>query len=329
MQTQSLVSVVIVTRDRSGDLQKCLESVSAQHYANTETLVVDNGSVDGTVKMLAHDFPEVRLIRLDRNLGCPGARNVGALNARGEILFFLDDDCCIDPDAIDHALPYFLADPKLAVITPRIIEPESESVRFVGGDSMRYVHSFIGFSAIRRSTFDDFGLYPADFLYGAEETDLAIRILHGGGRILYVPQVIVFHYPSKKRDRNWEMEHALLNGTKVLLKYAPVLRLLGGILIKPLTFLPQAIHRRSLWGWLKAFIKIPIVSVTFLASGQRRSLGWQPFLLAEYLANNSITSLEEVALAEKKQLKVGVLLSRFGATAHGLGQIWTTPGERH
>jgi GT2 family glycosyltransferase len=311
MHTQPLISIVIVTRNRKAELKKCLQAVALQKYTNIETLVIDNKSVDGTVEMLLTEFPAVNLIRMDRNLGCPGARNVGVLNARGEILFFLDDDCIMDVDAINNALPYFIADDHLAVVTPQIIEPESGGMLFITGDSVRYSHDFTGVSAIRRSVFDNFGLYPINFLYGAEETDLSVRILNGDGHILYVPQVKVYHYPAKNRDRNWEMEQKLLNSIQVLLKYAPMGRLLGGILVKPLSFLPQAVHYQSTWGWFKAILRIPLLTVKFLASGQRTPLGWKPFLLGEFLMSHSITSLENLARVDEKQLTPLVFKSRL------------------
>ena len=276
---QPLVSVVIVTRDRKAELRKCLQAVFAQNYKNIEVLVIDNQSVDGTVEMLVSEFPAVNLIRLDRNLGCPGARNVGALNASGEILFFLDDDCIIDPDAIDNALPYFMSDDRLAVVTPQIIEPETGRPPLIAGDSIRYTHDFTGVSAIRRTVFDTFGLYPSDFLYGAEESDLSIRILNGNGHILYVPQVKIFHYPTRKRKHNWEMEQSFQNAFRVLLKYAPLERIMVGILVKPLTFLPIAIHKRSLWGWIKASTKIPIFNNKIFGFWTTYSVGMATFFI--------------------------------------------------
>jgi GT2 family glycosyltransferase len=310
MQSQPLVSIVIVTRDRKAQLNKCLQSISLQNYKEVEILVIDNKSVDGTVEMIEAEFPKVNLIRLDRNLGCPGARNVGALNAHGEIIFFLDDDCIIDADAIDNTVPYFLSDNRLAVVTPQIIEPEINRTLLNMGNSVRYSHDFTGVSAIRRNVFQSFGLYPASFLYGAEETDLALRILSGDGHILYAPQVKVFHYPAKNRNKNWEMEQRLLNAIHVLLKYAPLARLLAGMLVKPLTFLPVAIRNHSIWGWVKAIVSIPMLTIAVFVYGQRTPLGWKPFLVSEYLMSNSIMSLDDLDRIDEKRLTTSIIRSR-------------------
>jgi GT2 family glycosyltransferase len=257
--------------------------------------------------MLRGKFPQAKMILLDRNVGCAGGRNIGALNAQGEILFFLDDDCVIAVDAIEKALPYFYSDDKLAVVTPQIIEPDAGKVLFIYGNSIRYTHMFTGVSAIRRSFFCELGLYPNDFVYGSEEADLAIRILDKKRHILYAPQVKVFHYPASKRNRNWEMEQYLQNAMRVLLKYAPIERVFAGILIKPLTYLSDAIRNHSLGGWIKAVVKIPVITVQYMVSNQRKPLGWKPFLLSEYLISNSISSLEDLAQVEEMQLRPSLL----------------------
>lgn len=309
MHANLLISLVVVTRDRKTELKRCLESVFRQNYRRIEVLVVDNRSVDGTVEMLRTEFPAVKLIRLDRNLGCPGARNIGVLNAQGEIIFFLDDDCVIDADTIDRALPHFEMDDQLAIVTPQIIEPNTGKTLLNRGDIARYAHDFTGVSAFRRNVFDNFGLYPADFLYGAEETDLALRILNGDQHILHDPRIKVFHYPAGNRNRNWEIEQRLLNAMRVLIKYAPPTRLLAGILIKPLIFLRLAFHYHSVWGWIKAVFSIPILLIKILASGQRTPLGWKPFLLSEFLIKNSITSREDLARVDENQLKPSIFAS--------------------
>jgi GT2 family glycosyltransferase len=304
--TRPLVSIVIVTQNRKAELKRCLQAVYAQHHGQVETLVIDNKSMDGTPGMVTTEFPGVHLIRLDRNLGCPGARNVGVLNAHGDIIFFLDDDCIIDVDAVDNALPYFESDERLVVVSPQIIEPEQDRTLPRMSISARYSHEFTGVSAIRRTVFEHCGLYPVDFLYGAEESDLALRILNADGHILYAPDVKVFHYPAKNRNRNWEMEQRLLNAMRVLVKYAPALRLLAGILVKPLTFLPMAIRQHSLWGWIKAVVRIPGLVMKTLISGQRTPLGWKPFLMGEFLMSNAVTSLEELSQVDGQQIKAAV-----------------------
>jgi len=86
------VSVVVPTLNRRRDLKKCLQSIFMQDYCDFEVIVVDNGSSDGTLKMLAEQFPKVRIIKNARNLGAAEAKNQGVSAARGEFVWFLDSD---------------------------------------------------------------------------------------------------------------------------------------------------------------------------------------------------------------------------------------------
>ena len=102
-----LVSVIIPTHDRAEPLMEAIESVRAQSYAPIETIVVDDGSTDGTAQRLraAHD---VRLLCIDHT-GRPGAvRNAGAAIAAGDYLAFLDSDDLWMPEKLDAQMASLL-----------------------------------------------------------------------------------------------------------------------------------------------------------------------------------------------------------------------------
>ncbi|MFZ8858005.1 MAG: glycosyltransferase family 2 protein [Candidatus Caldarchaeales archaeon] len=98
------VSVVIPAYNEERHIKRCVESLLAQSFDDIEVIVVNNGSRDRTaqvVEELAREHPgKVRLIRLFRNLGPGGGRNIGALHADGEILVFVDADMSFPPDYI-------------------------------------------------------------------------------------------------------------------------------------------------------------------------------------------------------------------------------------
>ena len=85
------VSAIIVTRGRREALARCLASLRGQEPP-LEVVVVENGGGDGSVEMVREAFPETLLISQGRNLGTSLTRNLGVLAARGEYLWFLDDD---------------------------------------------------------------------------------------------------------------------------------------------------------------------------------------------------------------------------------------------
>ena len=95
IQNDFLVSFVLITHNRITNLVECIHSIQNQTYQNIEIILVDNNSIDSTVKVIQRDFPQIKLISLDTNLGVTGARNVGIKNSNGDVIVFIDDDCII------------------------------------------------------------------------------------------------------------------------------------------------------------------------------------------------------------------------------------------
>jgi len=99
------VSVVVPTCNRRALLAMTLNSVLRQRHVDLEVIVVDEASTDGTSELLgALGDDRVRVIRHDTPLGVSGARNRGAINARGEWLAFVDDDDLWAPDKLARQL---------------------------------------------------------------------------------------------------------------------------------------------------------------------------------------------------------------------------------
>lgn len=112
--TDPLVSVIVPCYDSARTLALCLRSVAAQTYRPIETIVVDDGSTDGSPEIAASLGAVV--LRTGANRGPSVARNVGAEHARGEILFFLDSDVALEDTAVATAVAALRADPGLAAV---------------------------------------------------------------------------------------------------------------------------------------------------------------------------------------------------------------------
>jgi GT2 family glycosyltransferase len=83
-------------------------------------LVVDQGSEDGSVEALETAFPEARILSLEKNVGVAAGRNLLASMAKGDLLWFLDNDAELPPDALSELLAGFEAHPEAAVLTMRV-----------------------------------------------------------------------------------------------------------------------------------------------------------------------------------------------------------------
>ena len=91
------VSVIIVNWNGAGILPQCLASLARQTYTDFEIIVVDNGSIDGSVDQLEKRWPEIRVKRLKENLGFAKANNLGGHLARGLWLALLNSDAFPEP----------------------------------------------------------------------------------------------------------------------------------------------------------------------------------------------------------------------------------------
>lgn len=190
-----LVSIAIITWNRRQYVLRAIESVFKQPYRPIEVVLVDSASSDGTVEAIKEVYPETRLIRLHKNLGCPEGRNVALANCSGEIIFSLDDDAWLAPSTLDYCVDRFQKEQNLGIIACRILAPEEESEeKNLENTKEHYTFLFIGCAfVIRKELLKKAGYFPSDFFRQAEENDLALRILETGYSILYYPKAVVYH----------------------------------------------------------------------------------------------------------------------------------------
>ncbi len=204
------VSVLVGSRDRPHVLKRCLDSIFKQKYENFEVLVLDDGSQEPYNSFLKGEYP-VKLFRVEEPRGVAGGRNYLMRKAEGKIFVFIDDDAFFEnDDALQLIVDAFESDPKVGVLAFKVLDhehgkvnylvPFSRSVRRCLPDIIEspvQVSYYLGTGhAIRRSVIDVCGEYKDDLMYGEEELDLSYRVISEGYKILYLPQVVVSHYPE-------------------------------------------------------------------------------------------------------------------------------------
>ena len=212
------VSIVIVSWNGRQHLDLCLASVAAQAGVTIETIVVDNGSTDGTSDFIRSRYPWVRLVRLDDNRGFTGGNNAGAREARGRFLAFLNNDTAADPgwlrallSGIDEREGFVLTTSRIVYMhDPEIIDSAGDSVLRCGGAFKRF-HGQPASAAPRseevfgvcgaafllpKAIFDELGGFDEDFFASHEDVDLSYRARLRGYRCRYVADAIVRHVGS-------------------------------------------------------------------------------------------------------------------------------------
>jgi GT2 family glycosyltransferase len=121
-----LVSAIIVNWNGARLLPACLAALAAQDYRPIETIVVDNGSIDGSDRLVA-DLPDLQLIRNASNLGFAVANNLGLRAARGEFILLLNYDVVLEPGYVSALVRSLRADPRRGSASGKLVRPADES----------------------------------------------------------------------------------------------------------------------------------------------------------------------------------------------------------
>jgi N-acetylglucosaminyl-diphospho-decaprenol L-rhamnosyltransferase len=233
-----VLSIVIVSWNEWPKLQLCLHSIYRSTLPETEILVIDNGSADGTPDLVRKEFPEVRLYCNQRNLGASKALNSGFARARGEFIIKLDADTELMPDCIDRLLEFMRERPEVDVVGPRTLNTDGtiqETARNFPGAlsgifgrqstltrwfpnnpvSRRYLaRQFLdatepfevdqvggAFMLFRRRVLTEVGYLDEGYYHYWDDTDWCYRIGAAGKRLFCVPAAQAYHHEGNARGK--------------------------------------------------------------------------------------------------------------------------------
>ncbi len=208
-------SIIIPNWNGAAHLPVCLASLRAQTVRDFEILLVDNASTDPSMDLLARDFPEVRVLRLERNHGFAGACNVGLRAGQGGVLILLNNDTECAPDWLAEVLAAFERHPQAGSVASKMLLFDRRDTLHAAGDFFRRdgtpgnrgvwqpdTGQFAegpcfsangGSAAYRRALLDDIGLLDEDFYFSCEDVDLGWRAQLRGWPAVYAPRAVVYH----------------------------------------------------------------------------------------------------------------------------------------
>jgi GT2 family glycosyltransferase len=197
-------SVIICTRNGRARIGKGLEAVRNMTGGGFETIVVDDGSDDGTADFVAENFPWVRLLRLDFR-GLSAARNAGAAASNGEILAFTDDDCEPDREWLVRLSRVFADGRFVAVGGPNLPpKPQSwrEAVVCVAAGAPSHVmlddeeaEHLPGCNlAVTKLACEAIGGFDPAFHTAGDDVDFCWRLRAAGFRLGFAPGAFVWHW---------------------------------------------------------------------------------------------------------------------------------------
>jgi GT2 family glycosyltransferase len=232
------ISIIIVNWNTRKLLAQCLQSFARRiSRYKSEIIVVDNGSTDGSVEMIARDFPNVKRILNDRNLGFAKANNLGIQASSGRYVCLMNSDILVLRDCLDRLAVYMdehagigIAAPKLynadmrpqisckhfpslwklfceATALHRIFRPwrifNGDDMAYFDHNSLRKVDSVAGaFLLVRRKAMDEVGLLDEDFYFYGEDIDWCKRFRKFGWDISFFPGAEAVHYGGGSSSRD-------------------------------------------------------------------------------------------------------------------------------
>lgn len=212
------VTVVVLNWNGWHYLGPCLASLKRQTYPNFEVIVVDNGSTDGSPEILAEQFPAVRLIRNEKNLGFAAANNQAIRASSSPYVATLNNDTVAEPTWLAALVAAAEGNERWGAVGSKMVLARNPQVidscgialdragiawDLLGGrpaatvDRPREVFGACAGAALyRRSMLDEIGLFDEDFFAYLEDADLAWRARLAGWRAVLAPNAVVHHVHS-------------------------------------------------------------------------------------------------------------------------------------
>lgn len=236
-ETPPDVSVCIVSWNVAGDLRACLESVRAQATPPSwEIIVADNASSDDSVAMIREQFPEVRLIENEENLGFAKATNQTLRAAQGRYLMMLNPDTVLEAESLRRLVEVADDHPEAGIVAPRLIYPDGtlqyscrrfptisaavfrntvlgrifprarSAAEYVMADCDHDVQRTVDWVSgacmmIRREAFEQVGELDEGFVWGSEDVDYCLRMHRAGHEVLFTPVTEVVHAVGRSTDQ--------------------------------------------------------------------------------------------------------------------------------
>ena len=244
-----LVSVITVNFNQPRVTEDLLRSFSLlNNYSTLEIIVVDNGSVINPVPGWEKKYPSVKFIRSEKNCGFAGGNNLGLSVARGDYMFFVNNDTEVTESLVRKLVSTLDENPKVGIISPKILYYQTRIIQYAGYTPLNYLTArnrcigqfendngqydiHIGKTGyahgaammVRRQAIDKAGIIAENFFLYYEELDWCERIRKQGYQIWVNPEAVIYHKESMSVGKQSPLKEYYMNRNRILLvrKHAP------------------------------------------------------------------------------------------------------------
>lgn len=259
------MSVILVCWNNKDYLEPCLNSLyNSDLRFRYDVVVVDNGSTDGSQGMLKDEFPEVKIIQNDHNVGLSRASNQAIKASNGRYVLLLNNDTIVNGPSLNRMVEFMNNNSNVGAVGGKLLNSDGSvqscyynlpSLReeflvatrlgqvfwegypgIIHDDDLRSVGWMCSACLLlRRSALDKVGLLDEDYFIYSDEVDLQYRLKKAGWGLYYLPNVDTIHFGGRSMNR-WRRRKMVYRGKMLFYRknYGPVrtglLRLmLGGM----------------------------------------------------------------------------------------------------
>ena len=231
------LSICILTLNARDFLRACLHSIQEHTTLDHEIIVVDNGSSDGTSDMLQTEFPTVRLIQNQENLGYTYPNNQAMQLAKGRFIALLNPDTLVHSGAFEQLCAFLESHPDVGIVGPKVLNSDGTLqapcrrgdsrpwavISYFTGLAKRFpdkaffngyllthlpedqIHPVDGVSGscmfIRREVVDQIGYLDERFFAYQEDADYCLRARQAGWQVYYNPEAQITHFGGQGGSR--------------------------------------------------------------------------------------------------------------------------------
>lgn len=236
-----LISIVILNFNQLKVTCEFLDSTKVLKYPNFEIIFVDNNSKENPTDYVKQNYPDVKLIVNERNLGFTGGNNVGIAAAKGDYIFVVNNDTEVTPNLLENLLEPFLKDPKIGMVSPKIkFFQQPNVIQYAGYNAINPLtgrnsavgnkeedngqHDMPGYTCyahgaamlVKKEVIDKVGAFYDDFFIYYEELDWSARAKRAGYEIYYQPSAVILHKESITMGKESQLKAYYHNRNRIL-----------------------------------------------------------------------------------------------------------------
>ena len=263
-----MIEISIITINYNGLTDTCALIETIPFKDNLEVIVVDNASRNQKEETdtIAKRFPQVKVIKGEKNLGFAGGNNLGIQAAQGKYLYFINNDTIFKDFNIQALIDRLESSPTIGVVCPKIrFAWGSNPIQFTGYTPLSSItvrNQAIGFGEedqgqydiphptpyahgaamlIKREAIDKVGMMPECFFLYYEELDWSMMFTRAGYEIWYEPRCTIYHKESQATGQNSPLRTYYIVRNRLLLvkrnwlgvtKYLSYIYLLGVVALR-------------------------------------------------------------------------------------------------